>query len=232
MVRSEPDKGETVKGEIVLAELAEPNPRTKAQAVFIYLHRLLEEGLLDLSRLDLLAVTHGPGSFTGLKVGLAAIKGLGLGLGLPCVGVSSLAALALGTAEAAPGLIAPLLDARKGLVYAALFRAAGGGRLERLTDDRAVSPEDWAGELAGLEGGEPVTLSGPGLAGYGDFYSDRLGSRIRPAPEERWAISPAAVARLGLRKAAQGEAVPAQELTARYLRPVEAVRPAEELVRL
>jgi len=221
-----------VQGDRVVAELAEPRPRAKAQAVFVYLHRLMEEGILDLSRLDLLAVTAGPGSFTGLKVGVAAIKGLGLGLGLPCVGVSSLAALASGAAGSGRKLIAPLLDARKGLVYAALFRAGGGSPPQRLTEDLALSPEAWAERLAGLEEGEPVTLVGPGLAVHGGFFSRRLGSRARLAPEEKWPISPAQVARLGLEEAALGRAVPAGELTARYLRPVEAIRPAKELVSL
>jgi len=217
----------------VIAEVSESRPASKAQAIFVYLGRLVESGRLDLSRLDLLAVTAGPGSFTGLKVGLAAAKGLGLALGLRIAPVSSLAALARGAAEGlTPGrLICPLLDARRGLIYTALFRLEDG-RLTRLNQDAAAAPEKWALELAGLAEREPILLAGEGLAAYGRLFRERLAGRVEMAPEPAWTIRPGQVARLGLEAAGQGLSVDAAGLRANYLRPVEIRPPARPLTSL
>src|SRR5262245_52075822 len=83
---------------------------------------------VGLRQLDLLAVSIGPGSFTGLRIGLSVAKGLALATGLPVVGVPTLEAYALHVGPR-PGLICPVLDARKGEVYGAVFRWQGGESL-------------------------------------------------------------------------------------------------------
>ena len=216
----------------VKTELVEPKPESKAQAIFVYLNEMITRGDLALPDLDLIAVTSGPGSFTGLKVGLAAAKGLAFALGLKCVGVSSLEALAQNAGETTQGLIGALFDARRGMVYAALFKPGPGGGLVRLTPDRALTPQDWAGELeqCGEEG--EITLVGQGLEAYGGLLLDRLGSRAVAAPREQWFIRPGRVALMGLKQAAAGRTVPPQDLKAAYLRPVDAVRPKRPLLNL
>ena len=221
-----------VRGEEVLAEVFETKPINKAQAVFVYLARLKQEGRLDLSALDLLAVTAGPGSFTGLKVGLAAAKGLGFALGLDIVPVSSLVALASHLAASLKGqgagrLIAPILDARRGLIYTALFAAPKDG-LARLEPDQAAVPRHWADRLARLEADQPVVIGGEGLHAYAGFFQERLGPSAQLAPPADWPLRPGWVARLGATR--PGEAVSPSALQANYLRPVEAKRPARELV--
>ncbi|MBW2618820.1 MAG: tRNA (adenosine(37)-N6)-threonylcarbamoyltransferase complex dimerization subunit type 1 TsaB, partial [Deltaproteobacteria bacterium] len=218
----------------VLAEVFETNPANKAQAVFVYLARLKKEGRLNLSALDLLAVIAGPGSFTGLKVGLAAAKGLGFALGLDIVPVSSLAALAHHLADSSKDrgsgrLIAPILDARRDLIYTALFAAKKEG-LTRLEPDQATAPQDWADCLARLEGKRPVIIGGEGLHAYAEFFQERLGASAQLAPQADWPIRPGWVARLGATR--PGEAISPQALQANYLRPVDAKRPARDLVAL
>lgn len=212
-------------------QMAEAHPASKAQAVFVYLAKAREEGLLNLDRVDLIAVTAGPGSFTGLKVGLTAAKTLGWSLDIPVVGVSSLKALAASTVNgdrSVAGLIAPVLDARRSMIYTALFRMTDG-RLERLAEDRAVDPEEWSRELAELAGDEPLLLTGDGLKAYASLMTGIL-PRAGVAAEEDRFIRPGWVAHLGLDAAAEGRAVTAFELNANYLRPPDAKLPAKPLV--
>ncbi len=121
-----------------------------------------------LSEIGGYAVGLGPGSFTGLRIGLASWKGLSYGGRRPIAGASSLAALALGAApNAEPGaVLVPLLDARKGEVYAGFYRLAGGG-VEALAPDAALPPDGLVERVATLvrEGARPV-LFGEGLAAY------------------------------------------------------------------
>ena len=83
---------------------------------------------------DLFAVSTGPGSFTGIRIGVAAVKGLAFVNDTPCVGVSSLDALAMGFGEI-PGIIVPAVDARRNTAYAAIYTSDGQGNVTRLTDD-------------------------------------------------------------------------------------------------
>ena len=215
----------------VLWRLAEPNPPSRAQALFVYLDQAKRDGRLDLGRLDRLAVTVGPGSFTGLKVGLAAAKGLAFSLNLPIVPVSSLAAIAWAAAEKYDsGLICPVLDARRKLIYTALFRLTPAGP-ERLSPDQAADPTAWADRLS-QDCAEPIVVCGEGLTTYQALFRDRLGPAGQIASPDLWAIDPGWVARLGLVKSAAGQAKTAHTIAANYIRPVDAIRPKRTLVRL
>lgn len=118
---------------------------------------------LTPSGLDLVAAGRGPGSFTGLRTGLALAKGLAMGAGKPVLGVSSLAVLA--GAFPGPGLVAPLVDARHGELFAALFRQApGGGCPEQVSDILVLRPDLAMPALRELAGpAEEVAVGGPAL---------------------------------------------------------------------
>ena len=106
---------------------------------------LLKNCGLTLEEMDVIAVAAGPGSFTGLRIGVAAAKGLAWPGNKPCAGVSTLEAMAWSLAHV-EGDICPVMDARRNQVYNARFQAEGG-RLTRLCPDRAISIEELAGEL-------------------------------------------------------------------------------------
>jgi tRNA threonylcarbamoyl adenosine modification protein YeaZ len=116
-----------------------------AEIIVPLINSLLEKKRLTLSDLSAVAVSIGPGSFTGLRVGLATAKGIAYSGGLPLVGISTLLALAAGVKDI-DAIICSLLDARKNDVYMGLFRRAGNG-LSRLNDD-ALLPIDTAIECA------------------------------------------------------------------------------------
>jgi tRNA threonylcarbamoyladenosine biosynthesis protein TsaB len=119
---------------------------------------MLKNAELTLKDVDLIAVAHGPGSFTGVRIGVSMVKGLAWAGDKPCVGVSTLEAMAW-HGLAAGGLICPVMDARRNQVYNALFRIEDG-RPVRLTEDRAIALTDLAGELRALR--ERAFLVGDG----------------------------------------------------------------------
>jgi len=168
------------------------------------------------------AIGLGPGSFTGLRVGLATWKGLAYANRRPIAGVSSLAALALAAAEGAPAdaLLLPLLDARKGEVYAGFYRVRGGA-VEAELPDAALAPQVL------LERAAALALSGAPLLAFGEGYDAHAGAFGPRLPRLRTELTtpPAeAVARLAawrLRGAAyDGAALFALE--PHYIRPSEA----------
>lgn len=127
---------------------------------------MLRDTSLALQDLDLLVVGKGPGSFTGLRVGLASLKGLAFANQIPLYGVSSLAAMAH-AAKAFKGLIVPVLDARKKETYAGLYRSSAQDFLT-VYDDAAFTPEKLAAAiLEARQNHEPVLLLGEGLKTYG-----------------------------------------------------------------
>ena len=115
---------------------------------------MLKNAELSLRDVDLLAVAHGPGSFTGVRIGVSMVKGLAWASDKPCVGVSTLEAML-----AAGGLVCPVMDARRSQVYNALFRIADG-RPQRLCEDRPIALAELAVELGAY--GESVFLVGDG----------------------------------------------------------------------
>ncbi len=136
---------------------------------------MLEREGLEPSRLEEIIVGRGPGSFTGVRIGVATAKGLAHGLGVPLHGVGTLDAVAW-RSSAYEGLIGVLGDAMRKEVYPALFRASGGA-VTRLEADSVASPADVAARWGAL--GEPVLVTGNGLAKYRELFdSPQTGLRI------------------------------------------------------
>ena len=175
-----------------------------------------------LFRVDLFAVSVGPGSFTGIRIGAATVKGLAFGSGKCCLGVSTLEALAYGL-RGQDGLICPVLNARRRQVYTALFRS-DGGRITRLTDDE-VCPVDGLDErLAGYA--EPVLFVGDASRLATDAVTHAVGTVAAPLLR----ASAAAVAYAAEAAYARGARGSDATLSPVYLRPCQAER--ERLERL
>lgn len=129
---------------------------------------MLRESEQSLSDMDLLAVAAGPGSFTGLRIGVSALKGLAWAADKPCCGVSTLEAMTQNLRHM-DGLIVCSMDARRSQVYNAVF-AAEGGQLTRLTPDRAIALSQLAEELQGDP--RPKLVVGDGAALCSGFLSE------------------------------------------------------------
>jgi tRNA threonylcarbamoyladenosine biosynthesis protein TsaB len=154
---------------------------THGETLLPHVARTVELAGVAFESIDALAVGVGPGSFTGVRIGVATAKGLALAQRKPIVGVSTLRVLARGCV-AGPGLVAPLLDAHKGEVYAGLYALDEQGELcERLAPFHAA-PEEAARRLRAAAGPSPVALAGSGLARYQDALLSALGEPARRAP--------------------------------------------------
>ncbi len=164
--------------------------------------------------LDAVAASVGPGSFTGLRVGLATAKSLAWSADIALVGESSLRTLAASVSAPPGGRVAPLLDARRGQVYAALFE---GAELVRVSEDVVVDPQPWAAELARRG---PLVAVGDGLDRYPqDFEGLRRSGGARPTARHL-----AALARVSLEA---GAVLDPRTASPNYVRPHGAIPPAD-----
>jgi len=203
-------RGETLLGEILLNVKS-----THTDRLLLTIRQLLADTGLRLEELDALAVVLGPGSFTGLRVGVATVKGLAMAAGKPVVGVSTLQTLAM-QAPFSSHPLCVLLDARKKEVYAGLYHWEGG-RPVPVRPEVVSEPEEL---LEAIEG--ETLFAGDGSVAYRTLISRRLGSRAHFVP---WPLHPpraSAAAALALAALRQGETIPLPQLAPRYIRPSEA----------
>lgn len=147
-------------GEELIAGTTLRDGRKHSENLLPMVESLLSLTGLDVSGIDVFAAVTGPGSFTGVRIGISTVKGLAFGSKKPCVGVSALEALAWNL-RGLDGLICPVMDARREQVYNALFRMENGV-CTRLCGDRLIPAADLAAELTGL--GEPVRPVGDGIS--------------------------------------------------------------------
>ena len=180
---------------------------------------MLKTAGLTLDDMDIIAVAQGPGSFTGIRIGVSAAKGLAWAKALPCCGVSTLEAMAYGVTDF-EGVVVGAMDARRQQVYNALFRTENG-RVTRLCADRAVAMELVAEELAAMP--EPKLIVGDGAVLLYDFLQ-KAGIGCRLASPLHRQQSAAGVALAAEHLAAQGLTCSAQELQPVYLRLSQAER--------
>ncbi len=190
---------------------------THSETLLPLIKEVLNEADAKLAHLDGVAISHGPGSFTGLRIGISAVKGLCVSDGIPCVGVSTLAALAMNGIKSDGTVICPVMDARRGEFYNALF-LADNRNLVRLCDDRAIPGAKIAEELASFE---KVLILGDGAEKF--IQQNPQLSACIAHPEIRYQ-SGESVARLGLRALKKGENIHCKELSPKYLRLPQAER--------
>lgn len=173
---------------------------------------------LMLTDMDVLAVAAGPGSFTGLRIGVGSLKGLAWAAGKPCISVSTLEAMAWPLAHL-EGIVVCAMDARRQQIYNAVFQAEDGV-LTRLREDRAISLEEAAADLRGFHA--PLTIVGDGAELCCGYLAEQ-GIDCRLAPAHLRRQSAVGVAMAAERRWPEG-AVSAQELVPVYLRLSQAER--------
>ena len=194
---------------------------THSQTLLPMIESVLKSAEWEIDDLDLFAVSQGPGSFTGVRIGIATIKGLAFGKNIPCAGVSTLEALAYNLRYYS-GIICPVMNARRAQVYNALF-ACENGVLTRLCPDRAISIAELDEELATAT--QPIYLVGDGYDITLDGFQK---TQVVPVPDELRYQSGYSVALCGLAAHSRGEAVNDTTLTPVYLRPSQAERERNE----
>ncbi len=202
----------------VLAEESRRVQTGHADILLPLVHQLVSRAGLGLTELDGIGVSLGPGSFSGLRVGLNTAKGLCYTLGLALVGVSTLEALAM-TVDDWQGRICVLLDARRKEVYAAVFARDQQRRLRRLTPDMVLAPDELWSHIS-----PPCLFIGDGAEVYQGLVQARYGDAVRFLSWASHHPSGGAVARLALSRLEAGEADDVGQLVPRYVRLSEAER--------
>ncbi len=207
------------KGLIAQAELR--NGLTHSQTILPMVSDMLKNAHISLDNVDLLAVNVGPGSFTGVRIGVAAVKGLAFTRRIPCAAVSTLESMVYPLVGLPiSGTVCAVMDARRGQVYTASFSVEKGS-VERLTPDRAISIEDLKKELENAK--KSVFLVGDGAdLCYNTLQPIAVPLRILPDALKYQHAAGVAAAAYDLQQ--KGQTCPAEELTPVYLRLPQAER--------
>ena len=208
-----------LRDDICLGEYNVDNGLTQSELLLPMAESLMKSLRLNFSDVELYATSVGPGSFTGVRIGAALVKGLAFGKNVPCAEVSTLEALAE-NARGLCGIIVPAMDARRGQVYTAIFRC-DGENLTRLTEDMAISITELGERLREFD--EPIYLTGDGY-GVAKKGLTAEGLQIENTPVALRNQSAASVARVALRQFKEGKTVSDTELSPTYLRLPQAER--------
>ena len=213
-------------GERALADYSINNGLTQSELILPMAENMLKSLGISFSDIELLAATVGPGSFTGVRIGAALVKGIAFDRNIPCVEVSTLESLAENLAPLGK-IIVPCMDARRSQVYNAIF-SSDGEKLTRLTPDRAISLDELAEELKEFDG-ERIYLSGDGYEIAHKRLSE-IGVRLERTPALLIEESAVSCAKVAYRKFLAGEVTSDERFTPSYLRLPQAER--ERLERL
>jgi len=204
-----------MEGHRVLCDLRLDVHTSHAPHLLSLIHQVLSLASVPLASLELLAASQGPGSFTGLRIGIATLMGLSQALKRPLIGVDTLEAMALKMPFAAQPVCA-VLDARKGEVFGAIFHLTAAGPV-RLTPNLVMSPEAFCAKII-----EPTILVGTGVDVYRGIWETHLGElAIFPPP---WLGMPCSVevGALAFTHMTVGHGGPQSRLVPSYVRPSEA----------
>jgi tRNA threonylcarbamoyladenosine biosynthesis protein TsaB len=148
--------------EAIIATLAFRHKMDLLRRLMPNIDMLVRDAGVEKSSIDAVVVSIGPGSFTGIRIGVATAKSIAFALNKPIAGIPTLDVLAYG-APAASGLVVPMIHARPGEVYTSIYRKAPGGSIERLMEDKALVLDELFAEI-GASGNDPIVFCGDGSA--------------------------------------------------------------------
>jgi len=205
-----------IHDESVISEYILNLPVTHSERLLDAVDLVLRKARYALGDLDGFAISLGPGSFTGVRIGVSTVKGLAYAVQKPVVGVSTLDVLA-SQVSPTPYLICPIIDARKGEVYSAFYRYEELNRLKRLSEYQALRPEVLFGMLK-----EPTIFLGDNVKTYGNDLPNSLKSFAIFSPTAFHVPHGSAVARLGVELLLRRECLDLATFTPLYVRLSEA----------
>ena len=195
----------------VYSEFTAQNKNTHSASLMPMIEAALNAAGTEMKDLDAVAAVTGPGSFTGVRIGVATAKGLAHGAGLPCIPVDALEALAASAGDF-DGIVCPIQDARAGQVYGAAFR-----KEERLTGDAPMKLEEYLNTVSAL--GERFLFIGDGVPVHREAITAAMGEKAEFAPAYRGYLRPSAAGWIALEKGMETDYL---GLQATYLRPPNA----------
>lgn len=204
----------------ILAEFYINAGLTHSQTLAPMIDAVIKSLGLHLRDIDLFAVTQGPGSFTGLRIGMATVKGMAIGVGKKCVGVSSLLAAAYAS-RAQGGIVVPCMDARRGEVYCAAFKS-DKKNLTRIFEDSAISIDELGKILETYN--QEIKLVGDGAEMCYNTLGQNYNLRVELMPDCQRYIRASMVGLAALESLGENQIVSAEEIKPKYLRVSQAER--------
>ena len=177
-----------------IAEYSLCSKTTHSRRLLAGIDWIMSEAGIDWPQINGIAVALGPGSFTGLRIGLSTAKGLAMASCAPLLGIPTLDALAY-QLFATPHQICPLLDARKQEVYTAFYQGDSNGLPHRTSEYMVITPEKLAEKITA-----PTVFIGEGLTVYGEYLEEKLGKLALLAPAEVFAYRAASVGMLAIER--------------------------------
>ncbi len=205
-----------IEDEEIISEYLLNIPVTHSERLLGAIDSVLREGRCGIEQVEGWVIALGPGSFTGLRIGVSTVKGLAFATGKPVAGVSTLDVLAYQIAPTSY-LICPILDARKKEVYTGFYRYQETGFPTRQSEYQAISPENLVRKIK-----EQTIFVGDGVRAYMDFLRNRLGS-LAIFPSSSFHVSHGSmVAKLGIDLLKKGEHLSLSAFSPLYIRPSEA----------
>jgi tRNA threonylcarbamoyladenosine biosynthesis protein TsaB len=205
-----------IEDEEVISEYLLNSPVTHSERLLGAIEFVLREARCPIEQVEGWVIALGPGSFTGLRIGVSTVKGLAFATGKPVAGISILDVLASQIAPTSH-LICPILDARKKEVYTAFYRYGQGDSLLRQSDYQAIRPEDLVRKIK-----EQTIFLGDGVKTYGDYLLNCLPSSAIFPPAPFHVSHGSMVAKLGIELLRKGEHLNLSAFSPVYVRPSEA----------
>lgn len=199
----------------VLASVSLSGNVTHSRRLITAIDWLLTQNKVDWSMIDGIGIGMGPGSFTGLRIGMATAKGLSSASGKPLLGIATLDCLAAASWPSSQ-LICAVLDARKKEVYTAFYRSDTGGVARRISEIESVSPLALAKRID-----EPTFFVGDGISTYGDLWFEQLGDLIRFCPPNFCYPTAAVLGLLACEKLVAGDMLDVAGITPLYVRSTD-----------
>ncbi|MBQ4282555.1 MAG: tRNA (adenosine(37)-N6)-threonylcarbamoyltransferase complex dimerization subunit type 1 TsaB [Lachnospira sp.] len=210
-----------VEDDVLMAEYTVNYKKTHSQTLLPMIDEVFKMTEMEPESIDVVAVSVGPGSFTGLRIGAATGKGIAFATGRDMVEVPTLAAMAYnmyGTDK----LICPVMDAKRRHLYAGLYRFNKSGEVENIKEQMLISYEDLSDMINKM--GQSVVFIGDGIAVAKDTFIEKLEVEYEFAAAHMNTQRAGSVAMLAKAMVARGETVPAEALRPDYLRPSQAER--------
>lgn len=213
-----------IEDDKLIAEFTVNNKRTHSETLMPMIDKVLTASETDIRDVELLAIAAGPGSFTGLRIGAATVKGLGMSLDVPVAAIPTCEGLAMNL-SGTDRLVCPLMDARRNQVYTGLYRVSGN-MPEAVIEQTACDISEIVDKVN--EAGEKVIFLGDGAAIFKEYIESNIRVEFSFANANASLQRGASIASLGLLYQKAGKTVSVDEFTPVYLRPSQAERVREE----
>ncbi|MBE5959712.1 MAG: tRNA (adenosine(37)-N6)-threonylcarbamoyltransferase complex dimerization subunit type 1 TsaB [Lachnospiraceae bacterium] len=210
--------------DITVAEYTINSKKTHSQTLLPMIEDMFTKSEIDKNEIDYIAVSGGPGSFTGLRIGCATAKGLGLAWNKPLVKVPTMDAIAFGL-YGCDGIVCSMMDARREQVYAGIYKFENN-KMKTLMEQKPIGVRELV--LALNQYGEKVYFAGDGMNSYGDIIKEYITTDFVFPPAHMNRNRAAALAALAQEYIAEGKTVSAAEMKPEYLRVSQAERERNE----